>query len=89
MRAKAVCVILSFKIAVLISKKFQVVDLIKKAGNEIKFLVIDERSDDVKAKNKPYLFRIVQGKSGYGFYIWHDDEGHYVEVFSTITLIEI
>ena len=57
----------------------QVVDLIKKAGNEIKFLVIDERSDDVKAKNKPYLFRIVQGKSGYGFYIWHDDDGHYVE----------
>jgi C-terminal processing protease CtpA/Prc len=42
-------------------------------------LVIDERSDDVKAKNKPYLFRIVQGKSGYGFYIWHDDDGHYVE----------
>ena len=69
-------------------KKFQVVDLIKKAGNEIKFLVIDERSDDVKAKNKPYLFRIVQGKSGYGFYIWHDDEGHYVEVFSAIIFMK-
>ena len=40
----------------------QVVDFIKKSGNEIKFLVIDERSDDVKAKNKPILFRIIQGK---------------------------
>ena len=72
------------KLDELILQIFQVVDLIKKAGNEIKFLVIDERSDDVKAKNKPYLFRIVQGKSGYGFYIWHDDEGHYVEVFSIL-----
>ena len=38
------------------------VDFIKKSGNEIKFLVIDERSDDVKAKNKPILFRIIQGE---------------------------
>ena len=41
----------------------QVVDFIKKSGNEIKFLVIDERSDDVKAKNKPILFRIIQGEA--------------------------
>ena len=55
------------------------VDKIKMAGNEIVFRVIDERSDDSKMKNKPYLFRIVKGKGGYGFYLWADADGHYVQ----------
>lgn len=57
----------------------QIVEAIKVSGNEFSFRVIDERSDDIKMKNKPYLFRIVKGKGGYGFYMWKDDEGHYVE----------
>ena len=55
------------------------VEQIKMSGNEIHFRVIDERSDDIKMKNKPYLFRIVKGKGGYGFYLWQDTEGHFVE----------
>lgn len=56
-----------------------VVEMIKMSGNEIHFRVIDERSDDIKMKNKPYLFRIVKGKGGYGFYLWQDTDGHFVE----------
>ena len=44
------------------------VEKIKLSGNEMVFRVIDERSDDIKNKNKPFLFRIVKGKGGYGFY---------------------
>ena len=51
--------------------------MIKMSGNEIVFRVIDERSDDIKMKNKPFLFRIVKGKGGYGFYLWQDTDGHY------------
>lgn len=57
----------------------ELVEAIKMSGNEIHFRVIDERSDDIKMKNKPYLFRIVKGKGGYGFYLWQDAEGHFVE----------
>ena len=60
-------------------KHEDIVEAIKMSGNEMVFRVIDERSDDIKMKNKPFLFRIVKGKGGYGFYLWQDTDGHYVE----------
>jgi len=57
----------------------KLVSEIIKAKNDFALTVIDERSDDARLKNRPFMFRIMKAKGGYGFYMWHDTDGHYVE----------
>ncbi|CBY19129.1 unnamed protein product [Oikopleura dioica] len=56
-----------------------VVETIVSAKNDFTLTVIDERSDDARLKNRPYIFKIMKGKGGYGFCMWHDTDGHFVE----------
>ena len=51
----------------------------RESENTITFTVIDERSDHIGIQEKPLLFRIQKDRGGYGFYLWHDENGHYVE----------
>ena len=53
----------------------KVVNEILKAKNDFSLTVIDDRSDDARLKNRPFMFRIMKGKSGYGFYMWNDTDG--------------
>ena len=55
------------------------VNRIRESGNTIIFTVIDQRADQFTAHRRPFLFRITRDESGYGFYLWYDDHGHYVE----------
>ena len=57
----------------------KIVAEIIKAKNDFSLTVIDERSDDARLKNRPFMFRIMKGKSGYGFYMWNDTDGLYTE----------
>ena len=53
----------------------KIVAEIIKAKNDFSLTVIDERSDDARLKNRPFMFRIMKGKGGYGFYMWNDTDG--------------
>nr|XP_039271903.1 uncharacterized protein LOC120346265 [Styela clava] len=57
----------------------QVVERMLQSGRKIILTVVDEKSEDVTTKHRPYIFRMLKDEGGYGFYLWHDDNGHYVE----------
>ncbi|XP_078486597.1 uncharacterized protein LOC100179724 isoform X1 [Ciona intestinalis] len=61
----------------------EVVSRIRECGNVITLTVIDERSDNFTVKPRPYLYRVMKDKGGYGFYLWYDDKGHFVQEITT------
>ncbi|XP_076824134.1 uncharacterized protein LOC143470116 isoform X2 [Clavelina lepadiformis] len=57
----------------------EVVSRIRESGNVITFTVIDERSDQFGLQGRPFLFKVMKDRGGYGFYLWHDESGHFVQ----------
>ena len=58
----------------------QIISRIRQSGNTVAFTVVDEKSDCSMLQGKPFLFRIRKNHvGGYGFYLWYDENGHYVE----------
>ena len=49
------------------------------SGCEVAFTVIDERSDYFAGMGQARLYKISKEKWGFGFYLWQDDDGHFVQ----------
>ena len=67
--------------------------MINEGGDAIAFTVIDERNDQLlhgrndDRKYNAYLYKLQRNlqpldgvtQQGFGFYLWYDDDGHYVQ----------
>lgn len=52
---------------------------IEGCGKTFSITVVDEESDGISAQHRPFLVRVSKAEGGYGFYLWYDEAGHYVE----------